>query len=384
MKKKIAVFISDYTIWNSPSLINLLNLLNKNYQLTAFIGNTFNKNIDFLIQNRFQFFIFDQIKFSLNIKYFFYMMRYFRNRFNYLFCYKDFDLNICIDVKGFCQYLDFGNQNTSLLYYSLELQLLNDKDPDQLLKHLIDFQLKEREYISRIKGVLIQSIERKNYFFHNYKLKESIPYFLLPVTNDGSISKVKSDYLQKKYKQINDKKIILYIGGIHPYYKVKELVESIGLSNEYILFLHGYNEFDYVKSIKNEVIQKGFRNIIFSEEVFLNIEETDKIYQSADIGLVWYEYDSLNFKTAAASSGKICGYLRYGLPIIVNKECGGDDIVENPGCGVAISQPADISLAIKKILNNYETMRENCFTNFEKRYKFENYKDTLIEFIEQL
>lgn len=383
-KRNVSIFITDYTIWNSPSLINLIKYLNLKSKLTIFITNTNNKNIEFLRDHQYHFYIIENLFFQMKLRYFFYQARSFLNYIKYTLSNKKYDLNICIDVKGFLQFLKLGNLSAPLIYYSLELQLLDDKDPDGLLTQIKPLQQIEREYLHYIKGVMIQSEVRKNIFFKSYLLKPETPCFILPVTNDGMICKTKSNYLREKYIQIQNQKIVLYIGGVQPYYKVKELVLEFSKLTDYCLFLHGYTESEYVLSIKKIVNENHYKNIIFSEEIFLDINETAKIYQASDIGLAWYEYDSFNFKTAAHSSGKIAGYLRYGLPTLINKDCGGKEVIEKNNCGIAVNHYKDVSEGLDAIFANYECFRENCFAVYLRTYQFNSYKYKLSEFIEQI
>ena len=124
MKKNYALFIADYTIWNSPSLINLLYTLRVEGSLSVFVTNTFNRNIEFLKSNLYDYYIIEKIPFACNVKNIFYQMRSLYYLTKYKFNNKRFDVNISIDVKVFCQFLDLGNLKSPLVYYSLELQLL--------------------------------------------------------------------------------------------------------------------------------------------------------------------------------------------------------------------------------------------------------------------
>jgi len=293
-------------------------------------------------------------------------------------------LKNCIDVKGFCQFLKFGNDKAPLVYYSLELQLLNDSDPDNIIAFLKPFQELERNYIDKIKGVIIQSEIRKNAFYKDYLLDNALPCFLLPVTYNGEFIQEKKNYIREKYRISSDKKIVLYIGGIHSYYKVKEIVLEMSKSNDCILFLHGFYQSAYITEIQELVKSNNFTNIIFSNEIFDDIEDTNIIFQSADIGIAWYEYESLNFKTAAWSSGKIAGYLRFGVPVIINDFSGGKSVIEEAQCGVSISSFHEILPAIAKISEKYEVYASSCFKEFDKTYRFSKYETRLLDFVNSI
>lgn len=384
MKKHYAVFIADYTIWNSPSLINLLNTLKTEGVLSVFVTNTFNRNIDFLRSNHFHYFIIEKIPFSFSLKNMYYQCRSLCYFLRYKISSRKFDFNISIDVKGFCQFLALGNKNRPLIYYSLELQLLNDKDPDQIISFLKPFQEIERKNLKYISATIIQSEARKKAFYHDFQFSSQIPCFILPVTYQGRIIKDKKNYIREKYQISNDKNIILYMGGIHPYYKVKEIVLQLAKSKDSVLFLHGYYESTYISEIMKLVQKNQWSNIVFSREIFSDIDDTNIIYQSADIGIAWYEYASMNFKTAAWSSGKISGYLRFGLPVIINVDSGGKEAISDKNCGIAIENFDEILPAVASIIKNHEQMAKSCYDEFENRYQFMNYQKELINFIDAL
>ncbi|PCJ55485.1 MAG: hypothetical protein COA79_20510 [Planctomycetota bacterium] len=381
MKNSVSIFIADYSIWNSPSLINLLNLLNTKFDLNVFISNTANENIKYLRDNKLNYYLIECIPFRLSFHYFYYQTRTFINfiklkcsNINNLFC-------ICVDVKGYCQYLIYSDKS-SLYYYSLELQLEDDADPDNILSQLKKYFTLEKENYIKPKGVLIQSESRKKVFYEQYKLDE-IPYMLLPVTYAEKSVYTKKNYIREKYNIDEHKKIILYAGGIHPYYKVLDIIKSLKDNADLILFFQGYSESEYVTSIIKYIKEEKINNVIFSKDRFENIEDVSIIYQSSDIGLAWYDYDSLNFRTAALSSGKVSGYFKYGLPVIVNDLCGGKEAVENINCGISVKSYDEILNAVELIMKNYAEYSSNARLKFDDHYNFNHYEDKLLSFFEK-
>lgn len=380
MKKAVSLYIANYTIWNSPSLVNLMSALSDNYELKIFITNTANENIAFLKNNKYKFYLIESIPFEFSLHYFFYQIRSALYFFKWLLSKKENLFCICIDVKGYCQYHRLSS-HTPYFYYSLELQIDSDVDPDELLLPFRESFTYEKNNFNSPKGVLIQSESRKNVFFSHYQLEEN-PYFYLPVTYlDSSISENKN-YIRDKYGVENDKTIVLYSGGIHPYYKVLEIINSVKDNPSIVLFFQGFTESDYVKSIFKLVKEEDVKNVIFSEDRFDNIEDVSIVYQSCDIGIAWYDYESLNFKTAATSSGKIAGYFKYGLPVIINNSCGGKDAVENINCGFSVQTYDEINHAIDMINADYNKFSTSARSTYDEFFNFRNYEEDLIFFLE--
>ncbi|KQC05276.1 MAG: hypothetical protein APR54_08410, partial [Candidatus Cloacimonas sp. SDB] len=361
-KALIAIYISNYTIGNSPSLLNLICLLSKHYNIHLFIKNVGlisseiqnNKNIKIIrIDGR--------INAHIIISIFLNRIKFKRIK---------YDFHVAVDPHGFVLCKELFS-DTKPFYYSLELYLKNDHfglDYDELTEK------KERENISSIKGLIIQSEEKEGYFRVDYALSKNIPTYILPVTCHGPGSNEKSNYLRDLYKISKDNKIALHLGGIAEWFSCIEICDEFSKLDDWILIFHGYSNKEYIKKLNRFIKKKDIKNVIINEITYDSINELDKIVQSSDIGIAWYNDISIGFRTVGRSSGKIATYLKFGLPVISTRYASTVDAIENTNCGICISDLRSMENAVEYICKNYQLLSQNAISEYEKSYRFEQYE----------
>ena len=379
--KKIAVFLKKYAIGKSPPVVCLLDLLSDNYEVDFFIQNASYTNATVLKKNTINL-VEIEIKEERNV------LKTIKRAFAYLIGSalkknKKIELNtaysiyICFDPHGYflCKELFPGARP---FYYSLELYF---KDNCFNLGYPEEVMNKERSEINTIKGLIIQSREREVLFRKEYDLSDQVPTLFLPVTYLQPSSIEKSSILRGKYNINDDKKIALHLGGIQEYHSCIELALAFSKLNDWVLIFHGYYFGDYIKKLRNTLKENEITNVIISEDVYELIEAMDTILMSCDIGIAWYNNVSPNFATSGKSSGKISAYLRFGLPVIVNKYNSTVEAIEQTGCGVCVDDFSKIKDAVLKIEKNYDRYSDNCRKEYDMVYWFENYKTRILEFI---
>jgi len=370
-KARVALYISNYTIGNSPSLLNLINLLSKRNNIHLFL-----KNVGLITA---------EIKKNKNIKIIQMDGRYHSqntisamiNRLKYKEI--DYEFHIAVDPHGFvlCKELF---PHIKPFYYSLELYLKNDHFGLDYNKSIMK---KERENITSIKGLIIQSREKEDYFKADYALNKSVPTYILPVTCYGEGNKEKCKYLRDLYKIPEDNTIALHLGGIAEWFSCIELCNEFSKFNDLTLIFHGYSNKEYLKKLKKFIVQEEIKNVIINENVYDSINELDKIVQSCDIGIAWYNDISTGFRMVGRSSGKIATYLKFGLPVIATKYASTIEAIENPNCGVCITNLRTMKNALDFVRQNYQLLSENAIFEYEKTYRFERYEDGLLHFFDE-
>jgi glycosyltransferase involved in cell wall biosynthesis len=365
---RLAIFISNYSIGNSPSIINLVNFLSKKFDLDIYLKSVSLINIPALVKNNIKII-------NLNKSGF--------NRFFLKFVNKrqesDYFHYICLDPAGFVlckKYFPFSNP----IYYSLELYLKNDHFG---LDYPAEIMKIEREKINEISGLIIQSEEKEMIFREDYNLLQKIPAFLLPVTYEGNSIHEKSDFLRDLYDIKEDKKISLHLGGIAEWFSPIELAIAFSKLDNWVLFFQGYQQKEYFKKLQTVLEESNIQNVILSDKVYPTIDELHPILQSCDIGIAWYNDISIGFRIAGKSSGKIPMYMRFGLPIIAKKYPSTIESIEKTKCGICIDSFDEIQSAAVKILDNYEKYSINAYVEYDRSYNFENYEGRLLMFINQ-
>jgi len=363
---KIAIFISNYTIGNNPSIVNLLEFLSDKYWVDLYLRSVSLKNVNVLRKKNINII-------ELKRKSFFRHLRLKQKaRTGY---YKSY---ICIDPHGFVLCKDLFPESRPI-YYSLELYMKKDHFG---LSYSRDVMEKERKEIGRIKGLIIQSKEKESLFRKDYNLTDLIPSLIIPVTYNGASVKKKSQLIRDRFNIHENKKIALHLGGIASWFSCIELAVSFSKLSAWVLFFQGYPDTEYLSRLKTVIAQNNILNVIISEELYDSIDDVDSVVMACDLGVAWYNDISIGFRTAGKSSGKIAAYLKFGLPVVAKKYPSTYDAIENTVCGVCIDDFDEIRNAVYKIEERYSEYSQNARTEYDKTYRFENYKNKLLDFIE--
>ena len=385
---RIAIFVVDYYIWCSPSLVNLLKHINNQFSLTVFLRNPHRKDIIFLNNNNI-----NQVRlYSLgmveNFRDIFRGLRKFW--FDFMFFLKKLylkqDIVVSVDTSGELFFLRlFPRLKTSRIHYSLELWLPGDSLGDFAEEAPLPMDVYRDIDFASLAGLMIQSEERSSIFRKAFSLPDDFPTLLLPVTAEGPASGCRSQYVRSKYNLLEESFVLLYLGGLGNCVSLEKLIEAFPKDPKYILFMHGFemNSTPF-KSLYELNQRRGCENIIFSTEVFNEPADADKIVQSCDAGFVWYEPWCENMRTAGGSSGKIVSYLKSGLPIISNSQCGTKPYVADTGCGILIETQNQITAAMDAIKTHWKQYSMSALEEYEKRYRFDNYVDSITSFIEEM
>ncbi len=146
----------------------------------------------------------------------------------------------------------------------------------------------------------------------------------MPVAGRGSVPRVKSDYLHKKFDIPDGMKIAIYTGSIAEWSMLDALIDSTGSwPADWALVIHSRFGLNALYGGFAEKIRGG-KNIYFSSEPSDTVSGLSRLLQGADAGIAFYEprfrskYDGKNLQHIGLASGKIATYLQHGLPIITN------------------------------------------------------------------
>jgi len=365
--KRIAVFIAHYSIGNSPSILNLLDLLSDCYKVDLFLQSVAMVKTDVLNKRNVS---------VLNLGHTIsqsYLRAKLRTVLTSYYCY------ICFDPHGFALCKQFFPDSRPI-YYSLELYMKNDHYG---LFYPAKVMERERSQINTIRGLIIPSREKELLFRQDYNLSPDILALLLPVTYKGRSMRQKSLMVREHYGIDSNKKIALHLGGIAAWFSCIEMAIAFSRLENWVLLFHGYQDQKYVQELKKMLMQHDIKNVIISDRLYDSLDDVNPILQSCDMGIAWYNNITVGFRTAGKSSGKIPAYLKFGLPVIAKKYPSTIDALEKTGCGVCIDTIDDIALAISSIEKDYATYAENAYAEYDRTYNFELYHSKIIEFIER-
>jgi len=362
-RKKTAVFLSHYSVGKSSPVICLLEILSDYYTVDVFAYNV--SHLDASVMRKISnTVVYDHKKFDVfDVEE--------SNEAHY-------EHYIACDANGFtlCKTV-FPDSRP--IYYSLELYF---RDNYYNLHYPERVMTLERKEIHRIKGLIIQSEERESLFRKEYQLADSIPAFHLPITYMQPSCREKSNHLRQKFQIPDQQKIALHLGGIQDHHCLLELAAVFHHVKNWALILHGGSYGDYKPKLESFIRHYGISNVYISEEYLDNIEDLDRLLNSADVGIAWYKDVSPNFTSAGKSSGKISAYLRFGLPVIANKYQSTIEAIENRGCGVCVGAFEEIPNALNNVFSSYGYYSKNAYDEYDSNYCAEMYRKKLLAFIE--
>lgn len=211
---------------------------------------------------------------------------------------------------------------------------------------------------------------------------------ILPNSSIGKARRKTNNYWFKKFN-ISNKKIVLYAGSASPVMGVKEIIESVKFwPEDWVLIIHVSDprEVEYIKDLERSLF---FNNVLTSFQV-VSYDEYRILIDGADVGITYYNPDKdgrlcrTNFKEVGYSSGKIADYLQAGLPIIVSPYTSLCNTVTNYFIGKCVNEPSEIGLALKQIIEEYNTYSQNAITFFSSYLDFDNYYPRIKSIIEIL
>jgi len=271
------------------------------------------------------------------------------------------------------------------IYYSLELYLKKDPPaPFYLRAAMRRFKktlARERKLVKDINGLIIQSREREILFRADHLLNEAVPSLILPVTCRGPAVAEKSGHLHERLKLAPEVKIALHLGGMNYWFPCIEMARAISGLDRWVLVFQGNHNREYLNLFRQAMSEEQIKNAIVLDHYYDEMDDLDRVLMSCAIGIAWYNGLSANFLTAGMSSGKISAYLKFGLPVIANRNPSTEEAVEKSGSGICIADMNEMATAITKICREYACFSANARREYETRYRFENYHQPLLKFL---
>jgi len=286
---------------------------------------------------------------------------------------------IGIDPNGIISALPIAKMfHLPLVYWSLELLFTSEitRSEDKNLKYL------EVEGSRQASITIVQDRWRGKALIDENGL-DPAKIIYVPNAPRGIARRKKSNYLHKRLNISPEKKIILCTGSIAHWSMIAEIVAaSSEWPNNYLLVIQSRrnNNSHLSKYIKDLMKLVDPKKVIIS---FDPVPQSDfrTLVDSADVGLAFYAPDQTksstlygkNISLIGFSSGKISGYLFSGVPIIVNEAAAGGlrEMVSEFGCGICVSDPSKISIALKDIFEDYEKYSSSACTCFQQLWELE-------------
>ncbi|MBE0688222.1 MAG: glycosyltransferase, partial [Anaerolineaceae bacterium] len=258
---------------------------------------------------------------------------------------------------------------------SLELYIEDNPVIDRFY-HFLDA---ERKYHRKSLATIIQDGSRADALLKSNGV-EKTNVLHLPVSAKGKAIRDKSGFLQKKLNIDQNKKIILYFGGLDKTRSISQIVESAKyLDDGVVLVLHGFGPKRYIKHLIS-IADKS--KVIFSFD-FVPEAEILNLISSAHIGIALYKTSNANDRLVAFSSSKIAYYTQCGVPIIAFDTESFRELANSYQCVELINTFNEIPYTVRKILGNYDFYREESFSAYQRFYNLDDNFSRLIRELEQ-
>lgn len=103
------------------------------------------------------------------------------------------------------------------------------------------------------------------------------------------------------------------------------------------------------------------------------MEDVDRVYASATIGVAFYKATDANHSLISTASGKLGYYLKHGKPLLVHGSPSLARFVEDRAIGVVVDDPTsatEVRHAIDRILGDYARYSSNARTCYEAEFDF--------------
>lgn len=263
------------------------------------------------------------------------------------------------------------------IYFNLELYI-EDNPALYMYYHVL---AAERKYHKLATATIIQDKLRGNVLLKSNGIGQSnVLYF--PVSTKGQTVRKKTNLLQSKLDIPANKKILLYFGTIDiNRVHFPDLVRmATDLDDQTILVIHGFGKKEYVDYLQS-ISDKN--KVIFSLD-FIAEEEIGNLISSADIGIALYHTKNANDRMVAFSSSKVAYYMQCGVPIIAFDTESFRELVDSYQCVELIDTMQEIPLKTRKILENYDTYREQSYLAYQRFYNLDENFSRLLNQLEQI
>jgi glycosyltransferase involved in cell wall biosynthesis len=238
----------------------------------------------------------------------------------------------------------------------------------------------EKKVLSRISKVIIQDEVRARILAGQDEYPRE-RYFFVPASRPGCGTQVLAcRFFHEKFGLDSDKKVLLLTGSLTPGLRVVEAVRAASLLPErYVLVLHGWFPDAAYRRDVMDWVQKRAGFVYYSDHIFEK-RHLDRLFAASDIGLVTYAAVDENYKYIGAAAGKALDFMRWGIPMIVNRETNACELVVKNQCGVAIDSFDDLGKAVSAVESKYGELQANGRRRFPD-YEFSARFKPVLEYV---
>ena len=279
-----------------------------------------------------------------------------------------YEFVIGVDILGLYSAGKIFKFETKTLYLSLEIV---NRNTDIIVDYFKDY---EARFQKKSVFTFIQDDYRAESLFRSNGVdKKKYLYFRLPNSPRGEAVSLRRFYFNEKFNIPRIEFIVLSAGMIDDAVSSIEVAKQVYRNGERYKMVFHEREKRPIDSYLLKIQELGGANLFLSLNP-VPYSEVNQIYQSADVGIAFYNpaYGE-NFTLLASASGKMTHCLKYGLPVVVLDLPGFAEIIEKYQCGIVIKDLAEMNQAIDTIRMNYPFYKENVKVCYENEFAFDSF-----------
>jgi hypothetical protein len=204
------------------------------------------------------------------------------------------------------------------------------------------WKARERAAHHRCAFTIALSKERADYLRQLHHLSDGHPMFVVPNASPGPAHRLNSRYYRDRLALSDSRTIALHAGGMGWAPLADLIVEASHWSGPTAPALVCQGR------LPSQMAGRVARGTVYYAPESLPSSLLDYAASSADVGLALYDDHKENDRLMGTASGKLCLYLKNGLPVVTTRlPCFA--WVETHGCGVRAASVRDIRAAIDSV-----------------------------------
>lgn len=299
-----------------------------------------------------------------------------------LFVYGNYQLVIGVDREGLIQANVLHRmKKTPYVFMSFEIMFA-----DETSKR---FKMLEIQASRGVTAWLVQDEVRARLLINENQL-EPRKKIVLPLASVGN-AEPSLPRLRDRLGIPNEKKVAITIGSITGWSMATDIINSaLSWPDEWVLIVHDrYGKTsEHLRGILPTIEPYLNNKIYISDEASQMIDDLGSLFAGVSVGLAFYRpvwgcpSSGKNIKYLGLASGKISTYLRYGLPVIVNKIGLFADEAQKHHFGLVVDDVDQIRLKLDEI--DCSSYRDNAKRYFREHLDFKRHQDKILHCLKNL
>lgn len=263
-----------------------------------------------------------------------------------------------------------------LVYWCLELMFRGDRPGGNWEA----FKQEEMKWSRKADLVIIQDSWRAAALVEENGV-DPATIALVPNAPRGQAHRSPNGPLRERYGIAPSARVVICSGFLRAWAMSLEIAEAArDWPSDYLLYMQS-------KATREDAGKEYPKRVIgaaaSTDSVLLSLDplparEFSGLLDAADVGLALYNPRfradgsiDRNIQLMGYSSGKLADYLHAGLPVIVSRLPGPEDLIRKYECGVCVDRPEDVADALDSIFRDYSRLSANACRCFNEELELE-------------